>query len=458
MTGANKVITLGGQIVLAWLLTPADMGIAGMAMAMTGFAAFLGAGSVGDVLVQRGRFEEEAGQGLWLSLLLSFGTALVILCLAPLANLLGHGALSGMILVLALLPLADALTPILSASLKTRLQFKYFAISTFVSGAVYTSCTLLFALMGMGPYALIIPVIPRALAFGTAILLRTGWPPIERPKWKIIKKLLKPSLSLSLTGFLSGLQMQAPVFFVGLVLSSTGTGHFSWGWMVASQAVFLLAVNLRQVLMPILTKMAHDPDRQVGATFRVIHAITAVLILACGLQALLAEPLLNRFFPGKWHAAGPVIAWISVGLAFQGIYICVSSWLNAAGKYKELLVITSLPVLVVSGLAYLGASWRGAEGAAWGSAVGIAFSSLLSMAFMPWNAINNQVRNFGVPLILCGIWVLLRFLISNNGDLVPAGTYAALFFGFCVFVWWLWGDEDLKRMAISRFKRFGLSN
>jgi O-antigen/teichoic acid export membrane protein len=455
LAAGNKIFTMVGQLILAWILSPKDMGLAGMAIAMAGIVAFMNAYGVSDVLIQRGRYKEEAGQGLWLSLFLSLCTSTFVACLAPIASWMGHPELSKMFLILFLLPIADALSPVLSAALKSDLNFKYFAICTFFGGITYTIFAVLFAWWGLGAYSLILPSIPRALVNWALMLPKTGLPRFEKPRFSFIKKLIRPSLSISLMGFLTALQQQAPVFCVGLVTDFTVTGHFSWGWQVASQAVFLLAVNLRQVLMPTLSKINHDPERQASAMFRAIRAITALLTIACGLQALLAQPLLNKFFPMKWNASGPVITWISLGLIFQGIYVCLSSWLNAAGRYRELLSVTILPVLLSSAGAYFGAIHAGSEGAACGAALGFFISMMISLKVIPLSILKEQLLRFLLPLIISlSAWTI--FFCLNSGDSHNFGQSVVFsFFFLCISAlsWWYWSRGMFNKFLETFFHK-----
>jgi O-antigen/teichoic acid export membrane protein len=456
---ANKAFTLIGQVVLAWILTPKDMGLAGMATAMAGIVAFMNASGVCDVLIQRGRYKEEAGQGLWLSFFLSFSTALLVACLVPIASWMGRPELSKMLFILAFLPIVDALSPVLAAALKSDLNFKRFAFSAFLGGVTYTLCAVVLAAMGFGAYSLILSVIPRSLVIWISMLQKTGMPHFERPRFHFIKKLIRPSLSISLTSFLNALQQQVPIFCVGLVTNLTVTGHFSWGWQVASQAVFLLAVNLRQVLMPILSKISHDPERQAVATFRAVRAITALLMVACGFQALIAPALLIEFFPEKWDAAGPVITWISVGLIFQGVNVCFSSWLNAAGRYRDLLVVTALPVVLGSGLAYGGALIQGAEGASWGIAFGLFLSAVFSLYYMPFKVLKAQIKMFAIPfLISCAGWTIFYFFCSIHKSLAINVICSLLFLCISLFSWLLWGGEQFRDLLNAFIEKFKLNS
>jgi len=443
---ANKIFTLLGQVALAWLLSPADMGLAGMAMAMAGFTAFLSAGGLSDVLVQRDRYEQEAGQGLWLSMMMYSFMALLIALLVPVSLWTGRGELAGLLLIIAFSNLISGLDPVLTARLKGRLDFKNLAISQFLQGITYTGLALIFAWMGWGPYALVLPSILRVMVGTGFDFWRVGRLPWEPLRLGFIKKLFKPTAALALTGFFIGLQTQAPVFCAGLVLNPTGTGHFAWGWAIASQTVFLLAINLRQVLMPIFVKIGDDTERQRTSVFQSARIMTAALTLVCGLQALLAEPLLDVFFPAKWHPAGPVITWVSLGLVLQGVWVSISSWLNAVGRYRDLLLVSVVPALLAGGLAYLGAKINGAEGAAEGSAVGSLLGAAFSFSQMAWIGFRRQIAKllisfFGVSLV----WLVCHFLISKQDGFISLGLFSTVFLLAGGSIWWFSDDGMIKK-------------
>jgi len=121
---ANKVFTLGGQWALAWFLLPADMGLASAAQAMAAFAAILSAGGLGNVLLQRGKYKQEAGQAHWVSLILTFFMSLTIASLALASPALGKGELTQLLWVLAGVALLGAPQLVWAAGLQERLAFK----------------------------------------------------------------------------------------------------------------------------------------------------------------------------------------------------------------------------------------------------------------------------------------------------------------------------------------------
>jgi len=451
---ANKVITLVGQVVLAWLLTPADMGVAGFAIAMVGLTAFLSAGGVGDVLLQRGRFKQESPQGLWLSIFLSVCIAGLVSLMIPINILSGRNDLTGLLIILAFSCLLSFANPILGTQLKSDLDFKRLSIAHFLEGLTYTSFALLFAKLGLGPYSLILPVIPRTLIGAGYIIWHEGWPTFEKPKLPLIRKLAKQTISLALTGFSRGLQMQMPILIVGIYIGATETGHFFWGYTIASQAVFLLATNLQQVLTPVFIKLNSDPKRQITAVLKAAKFMTVLLALACGLQALLAKPILEKFFSETWHNSIPVITWISLGLSWQGILITISSWLTAIGNYRNLLLSNAVPTLIVSLFTFFGIFNGGLEGAAIGGGIGLLIGSSYCLRFIPLRAALDETHKTLIPILLTiTTWIAAYRFISafTPLHLQLAGSMAFIFFGFTI--WWHLDDGTFKESINGILRR-----
>src|SRR5665213_400587 len=101
------------------------------------------------------------------------------------------------------------------------------------------------------------------------------------------------------------------------MVDAGGTGLYAWGALIASQAVFLLVLNLRGLFTPLFAKLQSEPLRLAQAVAKSSHAITAVLVPVCVLQAFLARPLIGLFFPDRWSGAAGVVACLSVGLCAQ---------------------------------------------------------------------------------------------------------------------------------------------
>lgn len=435
---SNKVITLAGQVALAWFLLPSDMGLANLALATAAFTAVLSVGGLGDVLLQRRRYDEESGQGLWLSFTFCTLMALAIAAAAAASPAFGRPGIAGLLLVLACGMLVGAPATILAAGLKNRLDFKGLALAQLAGGLVYTPTAVALAWLGWGPYALIVPFLPQQIVTMAAMLGRGSRVALERPDPAVLRTLARPTLALSLTGLFIGLQSQAPVFVCGLALDPGTLGHFTWGWAVAGQAVFLLATNLREVLLPAFTRLEQDPAHRAQVALKVARTITALLCLVCGVQALLARTAIGHLVPAKWAPAVPVVICASLGLAAQGLWITGMAWLNACGRYRLLLKLSALQTLAAVALTWAGVRWGGLLGASIGCAAATALGAAASVAPMGAAALLRAARTWWLPAAATvAAWsACLAFSWGSPLREIPAAGAFALVAG------WFWWRED----------------
>lgn len=446
---ANKFVTLGGQLALAWLLLPADMGLANMAQAMAASVAILSVGGLGDVLLQRGWHEDEASQAIWLSLAFSVVMGLMTCSLALISPSLGRPEVRNLLYVLSIATVVGSPGTVLGAALKRKLDFKGFALAQFCGGVFYTLSALGLAWRGWGPMALIAPLVPKLLVTIAVMVFRGGGVDFVWPRWGSIVPLVRPTLALSFVGLFIALQSQAPVLIAGLILDPKDTGLFSWGWALASQVIFLLATNLREVLLPTFTQMKNDEKYRAEKAMQAARAMTALLCVVCGMQALLAGFMIKIFVPEKWLPAQPVVMFASLGLVFQGVWISGTAWLNACGRYRNLVQLTAAQALLVAGLTWIGAKTGGMLGATLGCAIAGILGSLASIAAMDKELLIELGQRWWKPLMLsAALWPACYILSKDNGTGAEIGASVA-FGGFSAWVWWREDDGGLASIIVK---------
>lgn len=353
----NKGVTLAGQMALAWFLVPEDFGLVALAGSITAVAGLLSAGSLQNVLIQQGeRFKELAGHVFWLGLTLHGVAGLIVAALAPVAGILLHEArVVPLILVGALsIPLAS-LNYVYSAKLYIDLRFRTVTAIQLGEGILQTALAVLLAWLGWGPYAIILPQLVVRLYSPLACRCAAGPVALGTPVPRRWLPLVRPGLWLMLTFFLGGFQMNAVFLVLGIFLDATVTGLFSWGYQVASQAIFLLVVNLRQILVPALVHLNSEPGRQRAAFYRAVKVMTAVAIPVCLGQALLAPPLIAWFFGDRWAGAVPVIVWLSLALATTPLNLLASSLLIGKSQNRAAAALAGAQTVLVVAAAAAGA-------------------------------------------------------------------------------------------------------
>jgi PST family polysaccharide transporter len=348
-----KGLSFIGQIVVAWFLMPSEMGLAAMALAISAITSVVGSGHLRTLLVQRQEaFEKEASQVYWLALVIGILISLTYVGGAPLlSEIYDEPRVIGLIYVLAAAPPLESMKVVYGASLKINLRYRTIASIHLLEAFVVNGGMIVFAVLGFGAYALVIPHVISAFLS----LLVHRWvvrqvPPSASPNPWVWWGFMLPALWLGVEALSGALLSHGSNFIIGVVHDSNITGLYFWGYAVSAQAVFMLARKLQGVFFPSLTKLNENPERQAQAYLHIVRTLMIIVAPVCALQILLAEPLISLIFPDRWRPAIPVVHWLSVGMVTQPLSVLMLAVLKARGKFKKL----ALFAIINAGLALTG--------------------------------------------------------------------------------------------------------
>ncbi|HYW77800.1 MAG TPA: oligosaccharide flippase family protein [Gammaproteobacteria bacterium] len=359
----GKLARTGSQFALAWFLSPADFGIAAVALAAYAIASQLCVSPIEQKIVQLSdRHGSYVGEAATVSLVLGLtaGAALALLAV-PLARLTGQAALPPLLWSLsAALPL-NALESVPRASLTAQLRFGWNAAVSL--GGLIAQSALMVALAwgGWGYYALVLPIVFVApLTYLARLLLAPAYPRLSADRGKLMP--LLSDLGWIWGAVLPALLIDRGVYFVGAHwIGSVAVGEYYLAYTALMQVIVVLSNNLANVLFP---GFALKASRGESSTHQLVRAGRLAAVLtggACLLIGVLAQPLVTTLLPTKWSAAAPAIQVLSIGLLGWPASAVIQAYLRAQGRFStiarvnwvRLAVLT--PVLVA--LAPLGLVW-----------------------------------------------------------------------------------------------------
>lgn len=365
-TLGGKAVGLAGQIVLAWLLSPGDFGLIGLAYTVSSMVGMLNNFGIEQVLIHRQRrFARWANAAFWMSMALGVLSAVVMVVLAPLTARMYHEPrLTGLLLVLAISALVGNLIIVPRAKIQAELRFRFMALSGFVQALVMTGLTVLFAWWGFAAYSFVLPT--PLVALGMA-----GWywwaAPSrlqQRWQWRRWRFLFGDSVMLFLAGLCAIATSQGDYFILGLLYASEVVGIYYFSFNLSVQVILLFTANLASVLFPVLSKLNADPARQVAAFMRSIRLLGLVAIPICLLQAALAGPVVHLLFDARWQSSVPVVQLLSLAMAVRVVSWPASSMLMAQGRFATRLRLSVFFAALFFPLVLIGAWWDAAVGVA----------------------------------------------------------------------------------------------
>jgi O-antigen/teichoic acid export membrane protein len=269
---------------------------------------------------------------------------------------------------------------VLRPKLANHLRFKAIALTQLGQGIVFTASEVLLAALGWGPYALVWPIFFQACFLAGAFWILAGGLRLSRPRPAAWPAYLAPGLLLMVGNFVSIMTIQVPNFIVGSFLDEARTGLYAEGYVIASQAIFLLVLNLRGLFMPLFSKLKSEPARLAEAASKSVYALTAAVAPICVLQAFLARPLIDTFLPSRWAGTEGVVFWLSLGFMAQPAALIAQSALIAGGSFGTALGLALLQALLIA----LGVAWGCAQGDIYSVALGAAFAGALGLPINLW--------------------------------------------------------------------------
>jgi O-antigen/teichoic acid export membrane protein len=357
----SKVLTVSAQFVLAWLLLPKDFGIVAMATSVICILSpFFTVGYLYNDLFRRSvPFRKTGGQAFWLALLLTTVAAVVGIFLALGAGeLFQERGVTGVSVVMALAIPVAGLPLLYTFALLHELRFRTVAAINFGVGLIQTVGSVCLAVLGFGPYALVVPGIIGNLFSVLVARLCAGRIEFGKPDPRSWPGIIVPAFWVLLHSLFVALQMNTASFVIGLHFDSATTGLYYWGWQLALQAISLLAINLQGVFFSTFSKLNADPQRQFLAFQKVCVTLVGTVAPICIVQAVVARPMVELVFSAQWLPAVPVIQALSMGLISLPVQVAASSVLISRGQYRK-LALASAALWLGQTCAMIFGSWLG---------------------------------------------------------------------------------------------------
>jgi O-antigen/teichoic acid export membrane protein len=363
-TLGSKFVGMAGQVLLAWLLTPDDLGLWAKASIIMGFSALIQQAGLRETLIHRQRtYHLWANSAFWMSVGLGMLGAVVTAAAAwPAAYFVHEPRLFGLLLVLAATAPLMSLDQVAEAKLQNQLRFALLASVNWGIAVLQLALTVVFAAILPREFKAYSFVLPRpVIALSRlAVLWNAAKPPVRRQfdfrRWKFM---LSDSATLFISNLFLMLQWQGDYIVLGLLfLDQTILGVYFLAFNLSIQTMQLFTGNLTGVLFPALSKLQGDPERQIRAFLDATRLLALVAVPLCFLQMGVADPGVRLFFQDlKWQDAIPVLQALSIGMAFRVVASPGGSLIQAQGRFRVILITNIINAIVFLTLVTIGAKF-----------------------------------------------------------------------------------------------------
>ncbi|MDD7940815.1 oligosaccharide flippase family protein [Actinomycetospora lutea] len=353
----TQVISLAQTIVVARILSPAEIGTFTLGTIFANFLTTLTDGGMRAALIQRGRqIEDAANTVFWVGLVTGTAMSLVALASAPLLALYFDDRLVGLICAATCgTLLIHSLLNVPEALMQRRFNFKRRLIVDPTTASTFALVTVTLALLGFGVWGMVIGLYASQLATLVACWALAGWRPGKgRFVFRIWREMAGYAGPLIVSSVVDQAREAVQSALVGGRLDVASAGQYRYGRRIAilpGQAIIQVA---SYVLFPAFARIAVDVTRFRDGLLRSLRMLWVATTPFAAVLVALGQPLIVVLLGEQWRPAGlfvTAMAGFGPGVAMAAIGM---ESIKGAGRSQLINWLTVLSIVVgIGGLVLL---------------------------------------------------------------------------------------------------------
>jgi PST family polysaccharide transporter len=319
--GAQFALSMAGTVVLARLLTPKDYGLIGMVTVVTGFLTLFKDLGLSQATVQREELTHRQTTNLfWVNVAASTLVALVAASLGPLiARFYGEPRLTSITMVLAAGFVLGGLTVQHQALLTRQMRFGLLAASAIVSAVMGLAVGIVLAWRGASYWALVGQQLTVALTTAAMAWIFCGWRPGLPSRGSGVRELV--AFGGNITGFnvVNYFARNGDNLLIGKVWGPAALGLYAKAYQLLLLPLTQINYPVAAVLVPTLSRLAHDPERYRAAFVRTLEKLLMVTMPGIVFLMVTADWAVRVVLGPQWTEAATIFSWLAVAGFLQPV-------------------------------------------------------------------------------------------------------------------------------------------
>ncbi len=335
---AQYGFTLLGSIVIARLLTPAEMGVFALAMAAGFLIGALRDFGVGTYLVREKDLNDlkiRTAFGMWLTVSWTIGLILLLIR-HHFAEIYNAPGIADVLVVIALNYFIGPIGMPADVLMRREMMFRQQHHITLACSTASLAVTLTLAFMGFSFMAL-------AWGFVTNTSVRTIILFFLRPQhvrmlpsFRYWRDVLRFGGLVTLASFMITLNMEGIKFVLGWFINPAGAALYERGNQIPVMLRDAVNGPLGTVLLPAFARSAREGQSIGTAVEKLISGMTAIIWPAYLTIGLLAQPIILFVFGKNWVVAGDLLPYLLLTFALCSALPDPSQILVPRGRVKTL--------------------------------------------------------------------------------------------------------------------------
>lgn len=345
-------------MVIARLLTPADIGTYSVTIVLLTFVATIRDMGAGGYLVQEPDLTVDKVKAVW-AVQLGLGVLLSLLvagCSVPVSVFYGEPRMRDIMLVVAINYAINPFGSLTYAWQMREMRFDSLAIVRFSSTLTGAAVSIVFALRDCGPISLAYGSLAATMVnAGMAIYFRPVWFPWF-PGLKEIRCVLAYGSQTTGSAMLQTIFANTPELLLGKLQNMTATGLYSRASGLVQMFDRLVLIGIVSVATPWFATHSRDHGSISQPFIKATSYVTAIGCAFAFSLIFLAYPVMRLLYGDQWDQAVDATRVLALGLAFTVPSQLCAPALMALGGARQLFRGTLLTMCVSLPLMAIGAT------------------------------------------------------------------------------------------------------
>ncbi|UGB38523.1 lipopolysaccharide biosynthesis protein [Frateuria soli] len=391
-------VQLAGLALLARLLMPADFGVFGKTVALTGFITVLRSGGLSLATVQRAEVTHAQVSTLfWLNLAVGLAAATLLAALGPLmAWFYRDPRVLWLVVALAGSIFVDSLSIQHTALMQRQMRFGTIGSINVAARIVGFVMAIGSAWQGAGYWALVVQQYGTSLAMLVLVVSSCHWLPDLPRRGSGVRPMVKMGAHQSLSNVLNFANRNMDNILIGRFVSDVALGFYSQAYRLLLLPVQQINSPISSVVVPALSRLQDQPERFARFYYRAMGTMTFLGMPVICFLLVDAHSVIRVVLGEKWLPVVPLFQTLGVA-AFMGTFNVAGGWVySALGQTARRLRQQAFSCPVTIGAFFSGLPW---------GALGVAAAFSITRVVLVWPALAYCYR--GSPITTRGTFTTL---------------------------------------------------
>jgi O-antigen/teichoic acid export membrane protein len=379
----------------------------------------------------------------------------------PVGDFLGDPRLGTIVAVGGLTLAICAVGSISQAMFIRDMRFRSIELRYWLALVVASAVAVGAALVGAGPWALVLQQIALLTTFAALLWWRAGWHPTLEFSWSVFRQLGSFAVRIAGGRWARLAELLVLTLLVGKLMGVPALGAWTFAMSTVILPLTVIAIPIAEVLFSAFSRLRGERERIAALWLESLRFLAAVILPVLVGLVIVAPDLIPVAFGSHWHVSVGIIQVLSISVLIRSLQSWGSVVMDAVGRpqvtlWTQLAALCLTPVGVV-----IGSEWS-VEAIAVGFVLSQLFAVEIPMLIIVLSELRISPmtlagRLFGVAaatLVMAIACLLGRLALSALGVGMAGRAGLTIALGMLVYavaLWWF--APDIRRRVIGLGRR-----